>query len=168
MPKPPRKNPAHRPPRSAPDNIDKRASGHKRASGTRGKSARKSLEGPSAKRKKSDPPLATVVTAALDDLKGQEITLLDVRHLTNVTDTMVVVSGRSDRHVRALADSVVEKCKAAGFRPIGVEGQESGEWVLVDLGDVVVHVMLPRARGFYNLEKLWDMSDREQAADLGT
>jgi ribosome-associated protein len=162
MPKPPRKNPAHRPPRSAPDNVKKSASGTR----PRGKSARKSSERASAKRKSL--PLATVVTAALDDLKGQQITLLDVRHLTNVTDTMVVVSGRSDRHVRALADSVVEKCKEAGFRPIGVEGQESGEWVLVDLGDVVVHVMLPRARDFYSLEKLWDMSDRGHAADLGT
>jgi ribosome-associated protein len=164
MPKTPRKSPAHRPPRPAPDDVQTRASG----ASARGKSTRKSSPGASPKRKRSSPPLASVVTAALDDLKGQEIALLDVRHLTNVTDTMVVVSGRSDRHVRALADSVVEKCKQAGFRPIGVEGQESGEWVLVDLGDVVVHVMLPRARDFYNLEKLWDMSDREPAADLGT
>ena len=87
--------------------------------------------------------------------------------MTSVTDTMVVASGRSDRHVRALADTVVEECAKAGVRPIGVEGQKSGEWVLVDLGDVVVHVMLPRVREFYNLEKLWDMSDRAEAAELG-
>ncbi|HEX5048462.1 MAG TPA: ribosome silencing factor [Gammaproteobacteria bacterium] len=108
-----------------------------------------------------------MVTTALDDLKGQQITVLDVRHLTSVTDTMVVASGRSDRHVRALADTVVEQCAKAGVRPIGVEGQKSGEWVLVDLGDVVVHVMLPRVREFYNLEKLWDMSGRAEAAELG-
>ena len=112
-------------------------------------------------------PLAAVVTTALDDLKGQQITVLDVRHLTSVTDTMVVASGRSDRHVRALADTVVEKCVEVGVRPIGVEGQKSGEWVLVDLGDVVVHVMLPRVREFYNLEKLWDIGERAEAAELG-
>ena len=156
MPKTPRKKTSPRPPRSAPDAARKKASARK----TRGKST-------TSARKKTR-PLATVVADALDDMKGQEIAMLDVRHLTDVTDTMVVVSGRSDRHVRALADSDVEKCKAAGFRPIGVEGKESGEWVLVDLGDVVVHVMQPRARDFYNLEKLWDMSDREAAADLGT
>lgn len=156
MPKTPRKKTSPRPPRSAPDVTRKKASARK----TRGKST-------TSARKKTR-PLATVVADALDDMKGQEITMLDVRHLTDVTDTMVVVSGRSDRHVRALADSVVEKCKAAGFRPIGVEGKESGEWVLVDLGDVVVHVMQPRARDFYNLEKLWAMSDREATADLGT
>jgi ribosome-associated protein len=118
-------------------------------------------------KKQKERPLATLVTTALDDLKGQQITVLDVRHLTSVTDTMVVASGRSDRHVRALADTVVEECAKAGVRPIGVEGQKSGEWVLVDLGDVVVHVMLPRVREFYNLEKLWDMSDRAEAAELG-
>jgi ribosome-associated protein len=112
-------------------------------------------------------PLATLVTTALDDLKGQEITVLDVRHLTSVTDTMVVASGRSDRHVRALADTVVEICAKAGVHALGVEGQKSGEWVLVDLGDVVVHVMLPRVREFYNLEKLWDIGERAEAAELG-
>jgi ribosome-associated protein len=112
-------------------------------------------------------PLATLVTTALDDLKGQAIAVLDVRHLTSVTDTMVVASGRSDRHVRALADTVVETCARAGVHALGVEGQKSGEWVLVDLGDVVVHVMLPRVREFYNLEKLWDIGERAEAAELG-
>ena len=117
--------------------------------------------------KQKERPLATLVSTALDDLKGQQITVLDVRHLTSVTDTMVVASGRSDRHVRALADTVVEQCAKAGVRPIGVEGQKSGEWVLVDLGDVVVHVMLPRVREFYSLEKLWGLGDRAEVADLG-
>jgi ribosome-associated protein len=108
-----------------------------------------------------------VVSAALEDLKAVDATFLDVRHLTTVTDTMVVASGRSDRHVRAIAGEIVIQAKKAGFRPIGVEGQQSGDWVLVDLGDVVVHVMLPRVREFYNLEKLWDMPVRDEAAEAG-
>jgi ribosome-associated protein len=105
------------------------------------------------------------VAHALDDLKADNVHVLDVRHLTTVTDTMVVASGRSDRHVRAIAGAVVEQAKKAGFRPLGVEGERSGEWVLVDLADVVVHVMLPRVREFYNLEKLWDMPARAEDAE---
>jgi ribosome-associated protein len=101
--------------------------------------------------------LSELVTGALEELKAQSIKCLDVRHLTTVTDVMVIATGRSDRHVRALADSIVESCKQAGTQPLGVEGQDAGEWVLVDLSDVVVHVMLPRVREFYNLEKLWDI-----------
>jgi ribosome-associated protein len=160
MPKPPRKRSARRPPPTAPGHTDKKTAAKGQGRNAGSKTAR-------LKRKKTRLPLATVVTTALDDLKGQEISSLDVRHLTTVTDTMVIVTGRSDRHVRSLADAVVQKCKESGYRPIGVEGQASGEWVLVDLGDVVVHVMLPRAREFYNLEKLWDMSDRVETADVG-
>jgi ribosome-associated protein len=109
--------------------------------------------------------LAQVVAHALDDLKAVDVHTLDVRHLTTVTDTMVVASGRSDRHVRAIAGAVVEQCKRAGFRLLGVEGERSGEWVLVDLADLVVHVMLPRVREFYNLEKLWDMPARAEDAE---
>ena len=101
--------------------------------------------------------LSELVIGALDELKAQSIKCMDVRHLTTVTDVMVIATGRSDRHVRALADSIVESCKRAGTQPLGVEGQDAGEWVLVDLSDVVVHVMLPRVREFYNLEKLWDI-----------
>jgi len=120
-----------------------------------------------AKAKKAPETLAQLVAGALDDLKAEAINVLDVRHLTTVTDAMVVASGRSDRHVRAIAGAVVEQCKKAGFRPIGVEGERSGEWVLVDLGDIVVHVMLPRVREFYNLEKLWDMPARADDAASG-
>jgi len=122
---------------------------------------------PRAKPKKAPKTLSQVVAGALDDLKAEAIIVLDVRHLTTVTDIMVVASGRSDRHVRAIAGAVVEQCKRAGFRPIGVEGARSGEWVLVDLGDLVVHVMLPRVREFYNLEKLWDMPARADDAAIG-
>lgn len=98
--------------------------------------------------------LETLVTGALEDLKAVDIKVFDVSSLTAITDTMIVASGTSDRHVRALADKVVDTAKANDHAPLGVEGE--GEWVLVDLGDVVVHVMLPRVRDFYHLEKLWD------------
>lgn len=101
--------------------------------------------------------LTDIVIDALEDIKGQNIAILDVTKLTDVMDTLVVASGTSSRQVKALADNVVEKAKKAGFQPIGVEGMESPEWVLVDLGDVVVHVMLPETRAFYELEKLWSV-----------
>ena len=101
-------------------------------------------------------PLQSVVTAALDDMKAVNVKVLDVRGLTDIADTMVIASGTSDRHVRSIADRVIEKAKAAGFRPLGVEGEREGEWVLVDLQDLVLHVMLPRVREFYGLERLWE------------
>jgi len=101
-------------------------------------------------------PLQQAVTAALDDMKAVNVKVLDVRGLTDIADVMIIASGNSDRHVRSIADRVVEKAKAAGFRPLGTEGERDGEWVLVDLQDVVIHVMLPRVREFYGLEYLWD------------
>jgi ribosome-associated protein len=101
-------------------------------------------------------PLQTIVTVALDDMKAVNVKVLDVRGLTDIADTLIIASGNSDRHVRSIADRVVEKCKAAGFRPLGKEGARDGEWVLVDLQDIVVHVMLPRVREFYGLERLWE------------
>src|ERR1700680_2694332 len=100
-------------------------------------------------------PLPDVVTAALDDMKAVNVRVLDVRGLTDIVDTMVIASGNSDRHVRSIAERVVEKARAAGLRPLGTEGARDGEWVLVDLQDVLVHVMLPRVREFYGLEHLW-------------
>ena len=100
--------------------------------------------------------LTTLVLDALDDLKGLNAVTLDVRELTNMMDYLVICSGSSNRHVKSLADNVVRKAKAVGNQPIGVEGEDAGEWVLVDLGDVVVHVMLPATRDFYDLERLWE------------
>jgi ribosome-associated protein len=100
--------------------------------------------------------LAQVVLDALADMKAVDVKALDVRGITDITDTMVVASGTSDRHVKSIADRVVQRCKEAGFRPYGIEGERDGEWVLLDLNDVVLHVMLPRVREFYALEKLWE------------
>jgi ribosome-associated protein len=108
--------------------------------------------------------LKAVVINALDDMKALEIKVLDVRGLTDVADTMVIASGTSDRHVRSVAQKLVEKTKAAGFRPHGVEGQQDSDWVLIDLSEMIVHVMLPRVREFYGLEKLWDMTATQRAA----
>jgi ribosome silencing factor RsfS/YbeB/iojap len=110
------------------------------------------------------PSLKSIVLAALDGMKALEVKVLDVRGLTDIADTMVIASGTSDRHVRSVAQRVVEKTKEAGFRPHGVEGQQDGDWVLIDLHDMFVHVMLPRVREFYGLEKLWDMTVAKRAA----
>lgn len=104
-----------------------------------------------------------IVITALEDMKAVDTVVLDVHDKTSITDLMVIASGNSERHVKSLADSVVEKAKLAGFRPIGTEGEQHGEWVLVDLADVVVHVMLPRVRDFYKLEQLWSVGDLESA-----
>ncbi len=101
--------------------------------------------------------LTAVVVAALEDIKGQDIVCLDVRGLTDVTDTLVVASGGSTRQVKALADNAIEAGRKAGFRILGVEGMDTAEWVLVDFGDLVLHVMLPATRAFYELEKLWSL-----------
>ncbi len=110
------------------------------------------------------PSLKSVILEALDDMKALEVRMLDVRGLTDIADFMVIASGTSDRHVRSVAQRVVEKTKEAGFRPHGVEGQQDSDWVLIDLHEMIVHVMLPRVREFYGLEKLWDMTATKRAA----
>ena len=133
---------------------------------TEGKSkiARKSRSAGNGAAAKAAPPLKTVVIDALADMKALEVKVLDVRGLTDVADFMVIASGTSDRHVRSVAQRVVERTKEAGFRPHGVEGQQDGDWVLIDLNAMIVHVMLPRVREFYGLEKLWDITATKRAA----
>lgn len=106
--------------------------------------------------------LLKLVIDALEDLKAQDIKVIDVRGKTSITDLLVIASGTSNRHVQSLADNVIVKAKHARVQPLGVEGTQVGEWVLVDLTDVVVHVMLPRVRDFYNLEKLWTAEEAER------
>ncbi len=108
--------------------------------------------------------LKSVILDALADMKALEVKVLDVRGITDIADFMVIASGTSDRHVRSVAQRVVEKTKAAGFRPHGVEGQQDSDWVLIDLHELIVHVMLPRVREFYGLEKLWDTWATKRAA----
>ena len=96
-----------------------------------------------------------LVVHALDVLKAEDIIVLDVSNHANFTDVMILASGHSTRHVNAIADSVIDATKIAGVAPISIEGESVGEWVLIDFGDIVVHVMLPATRAFYELEKLW-------------
>jgi len=110
--------------------------------------------------------IVKVVEGALDEMKALQVKVLDVRKLTDIADTLIIASGTSDRHVRSIAERVLEHAKKAGFRAMGVEGQRDGEWVLVDLQDVIVHVMLPRVREIYRLENLWDVSAARREAAL--
>ncbi|MEH6345118.1 MAG: ribosome silencing factor [Bermanella sp.] len=99
--------------------------------------------------------LKKLVIDSLEDLKAQDITVLDVTGRTSVTDTMIIATGTSSRHAQALAENVSEKAKAAGEMPLGSEGRGDSDWVLIDLGDVVVHVMTAQSREYYDLESLW-------------
>ncbi len=111
--------------------------------------------------------LAHLVTGALDELKAENVVELDVRTVTDITDYMIIASGRSDRQVRALAENVVLATRRSGHAPLGVEGERDGQWILIDLCDVVLHVMQPRTRDFYQLEKLWSGGEESarQAAE---
>ena len=101
--------------------------------------------------------LLTLVLEQLDDGKGEAIRVIDVREKTNICDFMVVVTGTSSRHLKSLAGHVEEGVKKNGVKPIGIEGENTGEWIVVDLVDVIVHVMLRKTRDFYQLEKLWEV-----------
>lgn len=130
--------------------------------------AKSAAAGKSASTKSSaKTALLNVIEQALADMKAVNVMVFDVRNLTDVTDHIVIASGNSDRHVRSIADNVIQAAKKAGFRPMGVEGEREGEWALVDLQDAIVHVMLPRVRDFYRLESLWDVSAARREAAQG-
>ncbi len=105
------------------------------------------------------------VHAAVDNLKAKDVVEIDVRGKTSVCDYIVIASGTSTRHVKSIADEVVKQVKQLGVMPLGVEGEREAEWVLVDLGDIVLHVMLPRVREFYALERLWTVGDQPPDTD---
>ncbi|QIL20243.1 ribosome silencing factor [Thermomonas sp. HDW16] len=104
--------------------------------------------------------LLKTVQAAVEELKAKDVIEIDVRGKSSVCDYMVIASGTSTRHVKSIADEVVKFAKKLDVMPLGVEGEREAEWVLVDLGDVIVHVMLPRVREFYALERLWTVGDQ--------
>ena len=103
--------------------------------------------------------LQELVTTAMDDMKAQQVKVLDVRGKSTITDMMVIATGTSTRHVKSIAENVALKAKNAGEQPLGTEGERDSEWMLVDLNDIIVHVMTPATRDFYNLEKLWGEGD---------
>ena len=106
--------------------------------------------------------LRGIVVDALEELKAVDVKVIDLRGIAGFTDLMIIASGNSDRQVQALAGKVLEKCRMVGVRPLGVEGERGGDWILVDLGDIVLHVMRPETRDYYNLEKLWALEERRQ------
>jgi ribosome-associated protein len=108
--------------------------------------------------------LTQIVVDALDDLKAVNVRTLNVRNKSNVTDVLVIATGTSARHAKSLAENVVVKAKHSGVIPLGVEGEDSGEWVLVDLGDVVVHIFQAEVRDFYQLEKLWETETKSESS----
>ena len=110
--------------------------------------------------------LKDLVVEALEDIKGLEIVTMDVRSQTDIADYMVVASGGTSRQLKALINSVLVKAKAQGAKVVGVEGQDTGEWVLLDLTDVIVHVMLLAVREFYDLERLWSMGPNKKGKSV--
>lgn len=103
------------------------------------------------------PQLAQIVLDALDDLKANDLQQIEIADISSIADIMIIASGTSNRHVKSLADNVEVEAKKRGVRAIGVEGADSAEWVLVDFGGVIVHIMLPATRVFYDLESLWTL-----------
>lgn len=102
------------------------------------------------------------IKASLEDMKVMDLTILPVKDLTSITDTMVICTGRSNRHIHAIADKLVEECKANNIGPFHVSGQDSDEWIIVDCFDVIVHIMVQEARDFYQLEKIWAAQEARQ------
>ena len=103
----------------------------------------------------------SLIIETLEDIKAREISILDIRPHNSIADTLVIANGTSSRHIQSMADQVIENIKKAGEQPLGVEGKESGDWVLVDLSDIIVHLMMPEARSRYDLEHLWSPPEKK-------
>ncbi|EAR21885.1 ribosome silencing factor [Nitrococcus mobilis] len=108
-----------------------------------------------------------IIQTALEDIKAENVVVLDVRRRTSITDFMVFASGTSRRHVKSIADRILEAAKRNAIHALGVEGEESAEWILIDLGDVVIHVMQLSAREFYRLEHMWGMESEDETSGFG-
>ncbi|MBI1732585.1 MAG: ribosome silencing factor [Gammaproteobacteria bacterium] len=108
--------------------------------------------------------VARKIAAALDDMKALDVRVIDVRKNTTIADMIIIASGRSDRHLRSLADAAADTGRRCRLRVLGTEGEHTGEWVLVDLGDIIVHLMHPATRAYYQLEKLWSDGGQGRAA----
>lgn len=111
--------------------------------------------------------LQQLVIEKLDDMKAQDIKVIDVRGKSSITDLMIIATGNSTRHVKSLAQTVELAAKEAGVKPLGMEGEQQGDWVLLDLNDIILHVMLANVRDFYNLEKLWEAGQSLPQARVG-
>ena len=111
--------------------------------------------------------LLKLILTLLEDMKAHEIQALNVAKMTTITDHMIICSGTSSRHTRSIAEHLVTEVKKQGIMPLGVEGEAEGDWILVDLGDAIVHVMLPDARAFYSLERLWSASEQQRYQEKG-
>lgn len=112
--------------------------------------------------------LRKLVLSSLEDFKAIDIQEIDVSAQNSLTDLFVLASGNSSRHVQSMAENLVVKAKAAGCQPLGIEGEKEGEWVLVDLNDIIVHLMQPKTRAFYNLEKLWEAGSNRRSSAAST
>ncbi len=105
--------------------------------------------------------LTTIISHALDDLKAIDVNIIDVRGLTNITEYMIIATGTSTRHIKAIADNVIEKANEHSYKPLGIEGENDADWILIDLNDAIVHVMLAETRAYYQLDKLWSFKTKE-------
>lgn len=111
--------------------------------------------------------LKALAVNAVEDLKAFDVNVVDIKGRSSVTDVLLFASGRSDRQVKSIANNVISEAKKAGIQPLGVEGLDTGDWVLVDLGDLVVHVMLPQVRDYYGIERIWEVDAAEGSENKG-
>lgn len=109
--------------------------------------------------------LSTIIQSAIEDLKGIDIRAIDVREMTSIADEMIIATGTSNRHVKALSRNLIDQAKEHGFRPLSSEGEDVADWILVDFGDTLVHLMLPETREFYDLERLWSVTPESRQQD---